>query len=818
MDSIVGLLRQALAWLCQPIYQLLSYLYSLFFNIANLNFLTNDEIGEIYRRVQVILTVVMTFYVLFQFVKYVVDPDAMVDKEKGVGKMAGKMCLVIVLLAFTPTLFDLAFTVQKSVLNSEIISKVILGKRWCYDESTNTSENGCSIDKSTQELGRSFAVNVLSTFYHVDNPNYSCDGEKCEYIVSYNLGKLLTTGKVTSLHVGLNSKEDGNLGGYFISFDGIFAVGVGGFICYILILYCVDVGKRVFQMAYLRIMAPIAIVGYISPKKDGGIFQKWWQQCITTYLDLFIRLILIYFGLFILELISKAYLNGNLFSGLGEIEDDFSKALIYIFLTLGFLMFLSKAPNLIKELFPVATNAASGNFGLKAKDRGWGKANLGTLGTIGRRTATGVVGAGLGGIVGMATGMFQGGRRGKFTKANGKQRSAFLGGSLGAVRGLVGGFVNGGIGGAKKGNVFKNIGDGINKQTQSNKRFGNRQEQGYGIGDVIGDAARSAVGARSRVEQQEYMKAPIVRQNELLNGAVELEKAMKERALSKLGDGTSGKKPETQVEAQKLAQKQNRVKDLEDSNSVASKSEFRVGRYTDGARGHAEYRDAVLLAESQVNRENFKKSDGTIDEEAYQNAKKAAARQVNKDDYVGVYKTQADADAAYEAALRAAEIDLADPERDSKAKAAGIDKDFYKVGFTSQAEADAARAKALDEARSELDNAEKAAVQAYIRYENDGHIATLLDQYNARVDNSGLSQEIIERDEDGNPITYRAILDGIRDSEGRINYSVLSDLVKTGAVRTTIDRNNLRTVEIDSEIERIKRQTDGTTSGDGGKK
>ena len=114
------------------------------------------------------------------------------------------------------------------------------------------------------------------------------------------------------------------------------------------------------------------------------------------------------------------------------------------------------------------------------------------------------------------------------------------------------------------------------------------------------------------------MKAPIARQNELLNGAVELEKALKERALSKVGDGTSGKQPETQVAARNLAQAQNRVKDLEDSNSISSKSEFRVGRYTDGTRGHEEYRAAVLLAESQVNRENFRKSDGTIDEEAYQ--------------------------------------------------------------------------------------------------------------------------------------------------------------------------------------------------------
>ena len=76
--------------------------------------------------------------------------------------------------------------------------------------------------------------------------------------------------------------------------NGIFAVIVGGVIAYLLVLYCIDVGTRAVQLAFLQIIAPIPIIGYIAPKKDG-IFQKWTKQCITTYLDLFIRTAIIYF-------------------------------------------------------------------------------------------------------------------------------------------------------------------------------------------------------------------------------------------------------------------------------------------------------------------------------------------------------------------------------------------------------------------------------------------------------------------------------------------------------------------------------------------
>ena len=81
------IMRQLMAFLCQLIYPLISWLYDLFMNISQVNILSTEDVQPIYQRVTLILTIVMVFYITFQFVKYVVQPDGITDKEKGEGRI-----------------------------------------------------------------------------------------------------------------------------------------------------------------------------------------------------------------------------------------------------------------------------------------------------------------------------------------------------------------------------------------------------------------------------------------------------------------------------------------------------------------------------------------------------------------------------------------------------------------------------------------------------------------------------------------------------------------------------------------------------------
>lgn len=362
MGVISDGLRTLCAWLCSAIYMLIAGLYDLFMNISRVELLTSDQIQPIYQRITMILTIVMVFYVTFETVKFVIQPEQFSDKEKGAQKIVIRMVMVVLLIAFVPQIFSGAYWVQNKIFDTQVFSKVILGK-----QSVNSDE-----------FGKNLSYNIFSMFYSLDTESFSeseleskkCGSIPCKQVVLMNYNQLQTEGKLTLIYEGLNESgktTDSTTGEkvekYYINFNGLFAVVVGGFIAYMLLLYCVDAGVRVVQLLYLQIIAPIPIMGYLSPKKDG-IFEKWTKQCVTTYLDLFIRVGIIYFVLMICQILGNAFKNGTLVNNVS----GNGTWLVYVALIMGLLLFAHKMPKMLQELFP-KMGAASGNFGLKATER-----------------------------------------------------------------------------------------------------------------------------------------------------------------------------------------------------------------------------------------------------------------------------------------------------------------------------------------------------------------------------------------------------------------------------------------------------------------
>lgn len=352
-------LRKVAGSICNAIYSLISILFDVFYNLANIRILNagyevngiwhDAPITVIYKRVTLLLGIIMVFYVTFQFIKYVLEPDTFSDKEKGGEKLVFKLIIVVVLMGTVPTIFDKAYDVQRLILNSHLIDKVLIG---------NANSN-------VESFGRNLSANVFSLFYYQDvsvSEGLICeDNLTCQEIVKMNLGGITRAGSMPVITTGLGKKV--NDGRYAIHFDTWFAMGVGLFLCYILVLYVIDIGVRVAQLTYLQIIAPIPIIAYLSPKKEG-MFQKWVKQCAITFLDLFIRLFIICFMLLVISNISISSIGESINANV----DETTKTWVYIALILGLLLFAQKAPKLIQELFP-NMGAAMGNFGLKPGDR-----------------------------------------------------------------------------------------------------------------------------------------------------------------------------------------------------------------------------------------------------------------------------------------------------------------------------------------------------------------------------------------------------------------------------------------------------------------
>lgn len=354
-------LRVVMAWLCSIIYPLISMIYQLFTYLTRVEFLTSDMVKPIYQRVTVIISIIMVFYVTFEFIKYIVQPDGITDKEKGVGKIIYKLIAVVVLIAFVPNIFSFAYTAQNVIVDRDIIGLLIHGK-----SSINNEQNG-----------RIFAERLLVNFYKKTGGGVRCErGLLCDDIVDMNILALNHEGELPYITYGLGNTytvSSTTLQGDTVAtetpaiyFNGLMAVATGAFMIYILILYCIDIGVRWGQMVFLQVIAPIPIIGFLSPSKDG-MFQKWAKQCLTTYLDLFIRIVIINYVIFVSGLLLKPESLDIIFGNLTGIS-DITKGFIIIVLVMGLLLFAQKAPKLLGELFP-KMGAASGNFGLSGKER-----------------------------------------------------------------------------------------------------------------------------------------------------------------------------------------------------------------------------------------------------------------------------------------------------------------------------------------------------------------------------------------------------------------------------------------------------------------
>ena len=116
-------------------------------------------------------------------------------------------------------------------------------------------------------------------------------------------------------------------------------------VCLLLVTFCIDVGLRSVKLAFLQLIYPIPVIAYMDPKagKDG-IFKKWYQMCISTFLSLFIRLVALYFGVYIIARVADFgmydIINGS------QITNGF----VIIFVIIGVLMFVKQLPKILENL------------------------------------------------------------------------------------------------------------------------------------------------------------------------------------------------------------------------------------------------------------------------------------------------------------------------------------------------------------------------------------------------------------------------------------------------------------------------------------
>ncbi len=429
---ISDIFRSILSLFDRVVYWFLGLLVSLFDQIASVRVFESDTIKAFSERIFFLVAVIMVFKVSFSIIKYIINPDTFSDNERGMGKVIRNVILVLVSLVCVQPVFQFLYDLQDRILESQIIEKVILGVK--IDENTN----GVSADEQKDVKDR-IPFNLLSSFvrpnaesvseltYNSDKKMYTCNyaGEvgmykELEGVASsdYNPGFGTCLNKITNEKEDKYKKSNGDIvqgstgdiyneaqdsynysmlldiinhkykndsNQYLFDYKFVVSTAAGIFVAIMYLNFCIDLAIRAVKFGFLQLIAPIPIISMIDPKSSkSGMMSKWVHNCIGTYLGLFIRIAVVNFAIFVINLV---FSNKITITSGGE-----AGLFLKVVILFGAIMFAKEAPKLINEL---TGGKLGGDFKMNPLSRMPGGAAVGALAGGLAGLGAGAVGGGL---------------------------------------------------------------------------------------------------------------------------------------------------------------------------------------------------------------------------------------------------------------------------------------------------------------------------------------------------------------------------------------------------------------------------------------
>ncbi len=456
------LMRQFFFNIDKIVFNFISTLYEFLTTIARTSILSQSDIQLITNRIYQLLAVFMVFKVTFSLIMYVVNPDDFSDKSKGVGKLGLNIMISLGVLILTPYIFSYAYRFQTIILEDNSLATLIMGDTDEDKDAFNTAGDkmaymtlapfftpNVSIDnlyecveltvKTTTATGTVVKFNPACSGLN-DNYEPTDDSDSLQSLVNderFTMEDLKTyVAGVENSNLGLMFRQDmatamdENKKNYIIDYKYLFSTAIGIIVILILISFCLDVAVRSIKLAFLQLVAPIPIISYVDPKSGkDGLFKKWYQMCFKTYLSLFIRLLALYFAVFIISKIDRMVdiVDGSYVTNL----------FVKIFIIIGALMFAKQLPKILEGLGIKLDGGFQLNPLKKIENEALGGKQIAKAARVplkyAGRGAKGLVAGGLAGAAAFGTNLIA--RRGNVFSATAGALSATARGLKGAVKG-----------------------------------------------------------------------------------------------------------------------------------------------------------------------------------------------------------------------------------------------------------------------------------------------------------------------------------------------------------------------------------------------
>lgn len=375
---IQQVLRSFFKLLDTVVYWAVSLFANLFDDLSGIQIFSDEVLKDFSNRLYVFIAIIMIFKVSFSILQYIINPDNFTNSEKGVGKLVQSILLCLVAIVAVPHIFNVAYGLEKQIVDHAIIENIIFGGSDLEEANTNNDSIMKAKNRMSFYLLRAFIVPNLQA------PNVSYD-KKAGYMIGnapiYINGsvngncqfELLSDEKIMyTPNNGLSARSK-NAGVIYqdslLEFDteallltttakstndDIFAMNyrfgfstVTGVLALILYInFCFDLAKRVVKFSFLQLIAPIPIISMVDPKSSkSGLMSKWIKNCLSTYAGLFIRIVAVNFAVYTVSIVFESSNNGVFNAGMGE-----TGLFIQVMIVFGALMFAKELPKLITDL------------------------------------------------------------------------------------------------------------------------------------------------------------------------------------------------------------------------------------------------------------------------------------------------------------------------------------------------------------------------------------------------------------------------------------------------------------------------------------
>lgn len=351
-----GMFRGFFMLLDTIVYGVLEVIFQLIIDLAHFQLFTSKTIEAFRNRIYLILGLVMVFKLIVSFIQILVDPNKFDDKEQGIVGVVKRLVISMILIVIVPSIFEFSRRLQDYII--PVIPKVVLG---VSADLTSESEDGSVTESSGRVLSY---YSFLPFFYYYDG---------CEngHLSGFGDNSNATIFSVSQAASEVNLKDcpstpDSN--GYTYKYQMFISTAVGVYLVYVLVTIALKIAIRAIKFSLCEIIAPIPIASYIDPKQSKESFDKWVSTSVKVYIDLFTRLIVVYFIIYVFQLLFNSDGGSKFQETIGQ-YGFVRGSLVILFIIVGLLQFAKEMPKFVSDMLGMKDGFS--DIGDMFKGQGW---------------------------------------------------------------------------------------------------------------------------------------------------------------------------------------------------------------------------------------------------------------------------------------------------------------------------------------------------------------------------------------------------------------------------------------------------------------